>query len=134
MWCRYLVSQDPTPYVLSCYQRACSSIASGAPLSLIDRGSLALARLGAGPARVADAYARVFRPYGPLRRRLILLLAILENSPPSDRPLNTAREGSRSAIMAGMALTLLGGGGCLLLGIVLLGPVHLASILGGATR
>ena len=131
---RYLARQEPTLYVLSSYQRLCRlDPLSLAPLSLIDRGSLGLARRGSVPARVADAYARIFRPYGPLRRRLILLLAILENSPPSDGPLNAAREGSRAGILVGMVLTLLAGGLALLAGILLLGPLHLGSRLGGGT-
>ena len=133
VFCRYLARQEPTPYVLSCYQRARDPVSEGA-FPLVDRAALALACRGAGPARVADAYSRMFRPYGPLRRRLILLLAILENSPPSDRPLNAAREGSRPAIVAGMLLTLLLGGVCLLAGVLLLGPLHLAGKLGGAIR
>ncbi len=132
VFCRYLADQEPSPYVVNCYQRAwLSTLPAELPLAFIDRGSLAIARWGTLPARIADAYTRVFRPYGPLRRRLILLLAILENSPPTDRPLNAAREGSRPAIMTGMLLNLLAGGVCLLAGIVLLGPLHLTTKLGG---
>ena len=127
---RYLVRQEPTPYVLSSYQRLCRlDPRSLAPLSLIDRGSLGLARRGILPARIADGYVRMFCPYGPLRRRLILLLAILENSPPSDAPLNAATEGSRARIILGVSLTLLAGSACLLAGIVFLGPLHLVSAM-----
>ena len=127
---RYLARQEPTLYVLSSYQRLCRlDLPSLAPLSLIDRGSLGLARWGTVPARIADAYARLFRPHGPLRRRLILLLAILENSPPSAAPLSAATEGSRARIMLGVSLTLLAGGACLLAGIVFLGPLHVVSAM-----
>jgi hypothetical protein len=44
---------------------------------------VALARRSPGAARLADAYARIFEPTGVLRRKLVLLLAILETSAPS---------------------------------------------------
>lgn len=128
---RYLARQEPTPYVLRSYQRLCQlDPLSAAPLPLIDRSMLTVARWGVLPARSADAYARMFRPYGPLRRRLILLLAILENSPPGDAPLQRASEGSRTRIVAGVVVSLLAGAACLLAGTLLLGPLHLV----GKTR
>lgn len=135
-YARYLIDQQPTEYVLACYERSWTSAAAvpAAGLSLIDRGLLSLARLGRLPARIADGYARIFRPFCSLRRRLILLLAILENSPPSDRPLNSARTGSGPGIGVRMALTLLASSACLLAGIVLLGPLHLVSRLRGLAR
>jgi hypothetical protein len=131
---RYLAGQDPSAYVLAWYQRIAASAADEAPPVLIDRVSLALARRGSLPARCADAYARVFRPYGLLRRRLVLLLAILENSPPSSAWLNAARTGGPSGVIAGMAGSLLAGGAALLVGCLVLGPVHLAGRLGGSAR
>jgi hypothetical protein len=131
VFCRYLADLEPSAYVLACYQRAGPTVPAGSSRFLIDRALLSVARWGSLATRIADGYARMFRPYAPLRQRLVLLLAILENSPPSDVPLNSAVEGSRPAIMAGMALTLLTGGVCLLAGILLLGPLHLVSVLGG---
>ena len=126
---RYLIRQDPTDYVSRCYQAAwpTAAIPAGERAPLIDAGLLALARRGRGGVltRIADAYARRFRPYAELRRRLILLLAILENSPGSAANLGAAREGSWLGSAARMGLTLLSGGGCLIAGMILLGPLHL---------
>ena len=135
-YARYLVGQQPTEYVLACYERSWHSAAAipAGGLPLLDRSLLSMARLGSLPARIADGYARVFRPFCSLRRRLILLLAILENSPPSDRPLNSAQTGSGPGIVARMALTLLASSACLVAGIVLLGPLHLVSLLLGRSR
>lgn len=133
--CRYLVGSDPSDYVLRCYERSVPSAGpAGNRTPLIDRTLVAVAGYGTLAARVADGYARVFRPYGSLRRRLILLLAILENSPPSAGPLNQSREGSTPGVVAGMAVTLLASGACTLAGIVLLGPVHLVTLLLRPTR
>lgn len=133
---RYLTGEDPTGYVLACYERSHAAAAAGddPPVVLVDAALDSLVRLGAFPARIADGYARWFRPFGPLRRRLILLLAILENSPPTDQPLNSAREGSAVAVAGGMAVALLGSGVCLVLGVVLLGPLHLVALLRSRPR
>jgi hypothetical protein len=126
VFCRYLIGLDPNEYVMQCYVRALPSTAAHfGSRSLIDRSLLGLARLGPLPARIADAYARLFRPTAPLRRRLILLLAILENSPPTAAPLSSGREGPVPVMALEAGLALLGGLACLAAGIVLLGPLHL---------
>jgi hypothetical protein len=136
VFCRYLTGQAPSEYVLTCYGDAAPSTSGFAqePLPLIDRGLLGLARKGRLPARIADSYARIFRPHSLLRRRLILVLAILENSPHTAAELNSALEGSRAAITARIGLTLLASAACLSIGIVLLGPLHLVTLLGGGLR
>jgi hypothetical protein len=90
---------------------------------------LALARLSPLLVRIADAYARWLRPFGPLRRRVILMLAILENAPDTAPELNSARVGSRTRVLAGVVASLLGSVLCLLAGLLLLGPLHLVSAL-----
>lgn len=46
----------------------------------VDAALLRVARLGVAGARTADAYARIFAPGTILRRKLILVLALAENS------------------------------------------------------
>jgi len=48
----------------------------------LDRALLSLARRGPFAAGLADAWARCFAPAGQLRRRLVLLVAILESTAP----------------------------------------------------
>ena len=129
VFCRYLTREEPSDYVLGHYARARASAEAPAAAPVLDRGLLALARRGPLLTRVADGYSRIFQPHSTLRRRLILLLAILENSPPSARSLNSAREGRPLALLGRLALTMLGSAACLLTGVLLLGPLHLASRL-----
>ena len=93
---RFLANSEATPYVMSHYARLRPTAALSETTSarIIERGLLAAARLGSLPLRMADGYARFFLPRALLRRRLLLLLAILENSPGSERHLNSSIEGS----------------------------------------
>jgi len=133
---RYLIGAEPSDYVLDCYERSWPAAAARPEegTALIDGWLLRFSRLGGLPARIADGYARLFRPFSSLRRRLILVLAILENSPPSHLPLNSAVTGSAPAIALGMLMTLAGSGLCLAAGLLLLGPLHLVSTLAGRAR
>jgi len=133
-FCRYLTGVPPTDYVLWCYERAWVSAALPQVTAdtLIERSLLGVARRGRLAARAADGYARLFRPYSGLRRRLILLLAILENTPPSAVLLTSADRRGTGARVLGLAGGLLASGACLLLGILILGPVHLLGSLGGS--
>jgi hypothetical protein len=74
--------------------------------------------------RVADAYARIFRPHGALRQKLTLLLAVLESAPATHREFTSGGSGVAAAI-GRSALSLLGFGVAFLTGLLLLGPVHL---------
>lgn len=121
---RYLTGRDPTPYVVSCYQRSVGALA-GEPLGPIDRVLLVAAGLGPLAARVADGYARGFRPTGGYRRRVTLALAILENAPDFHREMNDGVEGTPATVMAKLAWQLAGSAAAMAVGIVLFGPVHL---------
>jgi len=123
---RYLIRQDPDPYTVARYQDG----HRGIPFRRTGRrdavdGMLVLfASHGGWRARVADAYARVFRPHGVLRQKLTLLLAILENAPATHRQLTSGGRGIGGAI-GRVALALLGFGVALLVGVFLLGAAHL---------
>ena len=77
----YLLGQYPDAYVLGQYLRlqpaAMKHVQSHAP---VDTVLLRTARSSLRGLRIADAYARIFRPRCLLRRKLILTFAILENS------------------------------------------------------
>lgn len=129
---QYLARTTPTPAMQAYYARAqatmpCRTSAAMAP---IDRWLSGWARRGGLPLRLADAYARFFRPTGALRQKLTLMLAILENSPETSRWLNSGETGSRAGVLAGLVLTGLGFVAALALGMLLFGPLHL---LGGGT-
>ncbi len=126
---RFLTAGSTTPYVLASYERLLpsASIGAAAESRLIERALLSFARRGAVPARIADSYARFFLPRSLLRRRLVLLLAILENSPTTERPMNSAIVASPVAVFGRLAVIGVAFAASLLVGVVLFAPLHLAS-------
>ena len=124
--CRYLLSTEPTDYVAARYVAAHEARRRDlAARSRFDGPCLELAVVGPAAARVADAYARLFAPRGLLRRKLSLLLAIVESSPGLCQRVDAVDPGGRPRLVLGLAVQL----GLWLLalaaGVVLLGPVQL---------
>jgi hypothetical protein len=123
---RYLVSQRPTDYIRGQYELAVRvrNLANEAELAAFDRRTLGFACRCVFFTRVADAYCAIFHRHGVLRRKLILLLAILEHAPPTasrfDRPKNRGPVGvATNLLLLWVNFVLL-----LLLGIFLLSPYH----------
>jgi hypothetical protein len=75
-------------------------------------------------AKVADAYARVFASETLLRKKLVLLLAILETSSPSYRLLDAVDSGSKLLLWIRLASRGLVSALSLLLGIVMFFPTQ----------
>ncbi|MEO8622669.1 MAG: hypothetical protein ABI625_16480 [bacterium] len=136
LFARYLADAEPTSYVTACYLRLHSSadLPDETSRVLIERALLAFAQEGVLPLRIADAYARFFRPRSLLRRRLVLLLAVLENSAPTERSLNAGASGSLVTIGALLVLTFIASGLSLVAGVIAFGPIHLASALSGGRQ
>ena len=126
---RYLSGAEPTEYATRCYLRLLPSAAvpEDANSLLIERALVAAGRVGPLPLRIADAYARFLVPRSLLRRRLILLLAILENSAPAERTFNSGAEQSLPVLAAQLVVTLVASGLCLVAGVIAFGPVHIVS-------
>ena len=82
---RYLVGQPPTDYIHKQYEMAvlARDLANDAEFAAFDRRTLRFARRNVFFTRVADAYCAIFHRHGVLRRKLILLLAILEHTTPT---------------------------------------------------
>jgi len=85
VFCRYLLSEVPTNYVRDqyCLAIVARGLAEDDNLTAFDRATLSLARRHVLFTRFADAYCSVFHRCGVLRRKLVLLLAILEHTAPS---------------------------------------------------
>jgi hypothetical protein len=120
----YLTGREPTAYVQEKYECGHQSLPRGRP-DRFDASLMKLARRGGLALAVSDAYTQFFRPTGVLRQKLVLLLAILENSPAFHAYLNSADDAGRLSVVLrlgfrGVAFLL-----TLLIGIVLLGPTHL---------
>ena len=104
VFCRYLIGSDPTEYVIDTYcgAKELKTASSGAS----DVALLEVARRGPWLARAADAYASVFARRSTLRRRLILLMAILESVRASSDVLDTADAGSYARFVGRSAVVL----------------------------
>lgn len=118
----YLLDAPPSPYVIACYVRAHRLTAAFEPHDRFDRVALRLAVRTPG---LADAHARLFAPASALRRKLVLLLAILETSAPAFRRVDDP--GPPGALVAWLRLAWIGAaaGAAALLGSALLLPVQL---------
>lgn len=128
---RHLTDDEATPYVIACYERLLASARRPPAVEalLIERALLSMARAGGLRLRLADGYACLFRPRGGLRRRLVLVIAILENSPSSARLFNSGEEGSFAGVSARMAISMVASALCTLVGVLVFAPVHLVSVL-----
>lgn len=129
VFCHYLTGSHGTGYVIQKYLAGHAAMPAAGRRGdlLIDRWLLVVARAGPTGARLADSYARILRPHGPLRHRLVLLLAILENSPGYHERLDHATIGSPVGILLELGLTGAGFVLRLLLGLACFGPVHIVS-------
>jgi nucleoside-diphosphate-sugar epimerase len=104
----YITGKPPSEYITEQYASAALAhgLASDDDLSCFERVSLALGRSGSVFTRSADAFCSIFARRGVLRRKLIVLAAILENVSPTSEALD--RVASRSA--AGTLVSLVGYG------------------------
>ncbi|MGE0355258.1 MAG: hypothetical protein AB7Q69_18765 [Gemmatimonadales bacterium] len=126
----YLLGTVPDEYVISRYTAAHARIPFRMNGTVPDRLDVLLLRGAHGGrwrARAADAYARMFRPHGILRQKLVLLLAILETTSPAGVGLTRGGDTGPAGAVLRLAGTLVGFSLALLIGLVLYGPVHLAA-------
>jgi hypothetical protein len=94
----YLLGRHAAPDVVAAYQKAheVSVVDASGVTPSLDLALLRVARFGSGGLRAADAYAAVLAPSSLLRRKLTLLVAILESRGQSAAALDTAGSGSRA--------------------------------------
>jgi hypothetical protein len=126
---RYLTGREPSESVRRYYAGAHRNIPylTQGGVRPVDRWLLAAARRGGFLLRAADGYARFFRPAGPLRQKLILCLAILENSPETHSLLNGVETGTPALLLSRLVLTGMVAALALGTGILLFGPGQLLS-------
>lgn len=122
---RALVGREASPYVVRQYIRAHVSLPL-APVQGFDAVLIGVATAAGVLTRAADAYARLFARRAILRRKLVLLLAILESTSPEDAefaPVASSPAGTIAKLaVTGIAAVVYG-----VAGVVILGPLHLAS-------
>jgi len=124
---RYLLSREPSDYVVDKYRHGHRVIPylNGAETLPIDAFLLKVARLGVLPVWMADAYARIFRPSGPLRQKLVLLAAILESSPAFHSDMGGSKRSSRLQVYLTSVGLGLGFVARLTAAVLVFGPVHI---------
>jgi hypothetical protein len=95
---RYLCGLPPTSYVARKYAHAQDRNPAYAATASFDRFLIRFARLHPIATKLADVYSRLFAPASVLRKRLILLLAILESTTFSDAFLERVDSSSKVVI------------------------------------
>ena len=101
---RYLTGDVPGDVVVNAYCRAHDQGAVAQHVGAFDRLLIRIARGGPRLAKAADAYAAAFARTAVLRKKLVLLLAILETSWPSSGSIDSVVAGSRLRLMATVGL------------------------------
>ncbi|NNE43307.1 MAG: hypothetical protein HKN12_03790, partial [Gemmatimonadetes bacterium] len=98
---RYLIGEEPSAYVIEKYRAAHQPGVMG-PAVEADDPLTAIARRGPGLARLVDSWAVFFARGGTLRRKLILLVAILENIGASSAKVDTPDPGTPLGFFLGL--------------------------------
>ena len=100
IFCRLLAGREPTDYVRTKYRAAHAAgvVEPTGGASSFERGVVALARRSTLLARALDARARILAPASLLRRKLVLLLAILECAPETEADVDSVTHASRAGL------------------------------------
>jgi len=127
----YLIRQRPNEYVLAKYREAhdASGIVELKGGRFLDRLLVSAAVFHPIGAKLVDAYTAIFRKKSAVRRKWILLLAILESCAPTYRYFDSPDTGSNARLAAwllwqGLSFILALG-----LSIILFMPMHLISAI-----
>ena len=126
LFSQYLIALRPSGYVLRKYQEAHQQghPSIGRPLQLFDDILMRLALKHAYILRLADTYSCLFYKDALLRRKLVLLLAILECSPGAFDRLDRPEVRSRPALCGLLILKGLAFGAMVVLSVAMLAPIH----------
>lgn len=101
---RHLLGLDPDRAVVRSYRAAIEALPGLHAEGPRERALLALSRRGAIGVRCADAFAGLFARSSVLRKRLVLLLAILETRAPYSDRIDSALGGPGFLVIARVAL------------------------------
>jgi hypothetical protein len=123
-FCRYLVDEGPSAGVLGHYRRAHELGVLASSGEGFDGALVGVARCGGLLTRAADAHARRFAPAGLLRRKLVLLLALLETDARSHERVDRVSPGSRAGFLFALGAWIARSSLVLLLGLILFLPLR----------
>lgn len=125
---RYLVGVPPDAYATRHYVAAAVEygLALDSDLAPFDRTMLSIARKGQLLTRIADAYSAILHRGGALRRKLVMLAAILEHAAPTGELFDRPRGDGAGGALLGLLGLGAGFGLSLAAGLVLFLPIRLA--------
>jgi hypothetical protein len=121
----YLIGKAPSPYVIAKYEDAHQKRQTLAATSKFDRFLVGFAAAGPGYSKLADSYARLFAPLSTLRKKLVLLLAILESSSSSYQSLENTEAGGSALLILRILLRMAVFAFCFALGAIVLLPAQM---------
>jgi hypothetical protein len=121
----HLIGQVPNSYVLRKYEEAHATTPFYVCMGAFDAFLVSVAGFHCKLAKLADCYARIFFPTALLRKKLILLLAILETSSPSFLAVEAVDGGSRAILIARLCGRLFVFTGSLILAALLFAPMQI---------
>ena len=121
----YLLGCAPHVYVARKYADAHRISPAFSKGNRFDFFLIRAARSHHGMTKLAAAYARLFVPATLLRKKLVLLLAILETCSPSCHLIDSPEPGSKRALLVRLCGRGIGALASIIIGVVLFLPVHL---------
>jgi hypothetical protein len=104
VFCRYLIGQEPGEYVKRKYQeghRRSSMACDRRTDPAVDSFLVKFASISPWTTRLVDVHARVFRKSSLVRKKLILMLAILESCAPTHHYLDTVDSATITRLFLG---------------------------------
>src|SRR5262249_48093555 len=128
VFCRYLIGQEPNEYVKRKY-RAAHQTGSLRDDRACPAESLLVKVASIGPwsTKIIDAYTRVFRPFSIFRKKLVLLLAVLESCAPTHAYLDSVDSSSIPLLFLRLVQRCLIFVVLVIMGVVVILPVELIS-------
>ena len=127
---RHLLGIEAGEYVRTKYRAAHASLPALTASSAFDAFLVKFARRGRIFAKLADAHAALFAPVSLLRKKLVLLLAILETCPPSFRSIDAPLGGQPLGALLALSVTGVSAVLSLIVGSLILLPVRAVLAVG----
>lgn len=128
-FCTYLINQPPGKYVMEKYQEAHRSGKSpDTGSSAFDNLLVRIAKMNPFFTKLTDVYTSFFMKRAVFRKKLILLLAILESCPPSFNYVDSVIPSGKVMLFSGIAVRVLSYAFSLILSIIIFMPVHLTHL------
>jgi hypothetical protein len=136
VFCRYLTGRPATAYVREKYRAFHQAPEAAEELQpgTFDGTLVAAARLHPTATRLADAYAAFARPGGTLRKKLVLLVAVLEACAPDALRIDEPSAPPGVGVWVALAAAVAAGGLTLAAAAAVFAPWHAVAAASAAAR